>query len=194
MSSVSELLQVRGVSLPRPFLCRTAADWSSMMSEESSLVCQVDYEETRLICLRLAKDGHNRLWPQPLGEPPEILQPDETYTEQSLGQLLNIVKPTYAAKRVLGVILARSFLHLLGGPWILRSFCIDDISVFCRLDRDRPYPIFDKVFLSTNSGQPSDSASRPRNVFSVHPFPDYSCARNHPDRHRVRGRSDRAIP
>jgi nucleoside phosphorylase len=142
-----------------------------MMSEESSLVCQVDYEETRLICLRLAKDGHNRLWPQPLGEPPEILQPDETYTEQSLGQLLNIVKPTYAAKRVLGVILARSFLHLLGGPWILRSFCIDDISVFCRLDRDRPYPLFDKVFLSTNFGQPSDSASRPRNVFSVHPFP-----------------------
>jgi nucleoside phosphorylase len=125
------------------------------------------------MCLHLAKDDSNRLWPQPLGHPPEALQPDEQYVEQSLGDLLDIVKPTYAAKRVLGVVLARSFLHLLGGPWIPRSFCIDDISLFCHLKGDKPYPLFDKVFLSTNfaSVHRSDVESKQRSSFSVHPFP-----------------------
>ncbi|KAL4779145.1 hypothetical protein BJX76DRAFT_341587 [Aspergillus varians] len=151
--------------------CRVCLNSSSITRRSTTLVCQVDHEDTRLICLQLAKDENNKLWPQPLGQPPETLQPDETYTEQSLGQLLSIVKPTYAAKRVLGVILARSFLHLLGGPWIPRSFRIDDISVFCRLDGDRPLPLFDKVFLSTSFGQSQSSKIRPRNLFSVHPFP-----------------------
>ncbi|KAJ0421435.1 hypothetical protein BJY00DRAFT_108859 [Aspergillus carlsbadensis] len=153
--------------------CRVCLKCPSITGETQSLVCQVNHEDSRLMCLYLATDESNRLWPQPLGQPPEALQPDEQYVEQTLGNLLDIVKPTYAAKRVLGVILARSFLHLLGGPWIPRSFCIDDISLFCHLKGDKPYPLFDKVFLSTNFATTHRSGveSKQRSSFSVHPFP-----------------------
>ncbi|KAL2785821.1 hypothetical protein BJX66DRAFT_329025 [Aspergillus keveii] len=165
----SEIMQECRVCLR----CPAATDSCSVGSETTTLVCQVNHEDSRLMCLYLAKDESNRLWPQPLGQPPETLQPDEQYVEQTLGDLLDIVKPTYAAKRVLGVILARSFLHLLGGPWIPRSFCIDDISLFCHLKGDKPYPLFDKIFLSTNfaMGQRSGIESKQRSSFSVHPFP-----------------------
>ncbi|KAL5341979.1 hypothetical protein BJX70DRAFT_11584 [Aspergillus crustosus] len=153
--------------------CRVCLDSSrpSMRCEAPTLICQVDHEDSRLVCLHLAKDDENRLWPQPLANPPETLQPDKQYVEQTLGKLLAIVKPTYAAKRVLGVSLARSFLHLLGGPWIPRSFSINDISLFCRLDGDRPYPLFESVFLSTTFGSHTASQVKQRSSFSVHPFP-----------------------
>ncbi|KAL3447675.1 purine and uridine phosphorylase [Aspergillus insuetus] len=153
--------------------CRVCLDCPRTVGEASTLVCQVNHEDSRLMCLHLATDENNVLWPLPLGQPPEALQPDERYIEQSLGNLLDVVKPTYAAKRVLGVILARSFLHLLGGPWIPRSFCIDDISLFCHLKGDKPYPLFDKVFLSTNfaTAHSSGLESKQRSSFSVHPFP-----------------------
>ncbi|KAL2818530.1 hypothetical protein BDW59DRAFT_175150 [Aspergillus cavernicola] len=130
--------------------CRVCLHTCTVTDEESTLVCLVDHEDSRVVCLHLVKDENNRLWGQTLGQPPETLQPDEEYIEKSLRNLLDIVKPTYAAKRVLGVILARSILHLLNSPWIPQSFSIDDISLFCRLDNDRPYPFFSKVFLSTD--------------------------------------------
>ncbi|KAL2855690.1 purine and uridine phosphorylase [Aspergillus pseudodeflectus] len=153
--------------------CRVCLGSPCTVGETGTLVCQVNHEDSRLMCLQLAKDENNVLWPLPLGQPPEALQPDERYIEQSLGTLLDVVKPTYAAKRVLGVILARSFLHLLGGPWIPRSFCIDDISLFCHLKGDKPYPMFDRVFLSTNFATfpRSGVEAKQRSSFSVHPFP-----------------------
>ncbi|KAL5042125.1 hypothetical protein BDW71DRAFT_200853 [Aspergillus fruticulosus] len=151
--------------------CRVSLSSGRALEDSDTLVCQVNFEDSRFICLRLANDERNTLWPQPLGEPTETFQADDQYVEQSLRSLLSTVKPTYAAKRVLGVILARSFLHLLGGPWIPRSFCIDDISLFCRVDGERPYPFFDKVFLSTCFGPPSSAAPGQRRAFSVHPFP-----------------------
>ncbi|KAF9890252.1 hypothetical protein FE257_006164 [Aspergillus nanangensis] len=120
--------------------------------------------------------GYGKLRGQTLGEPLEVLQPGEKYKEQSLGDILDIVKPTYAAKRVLGVILLHSLLHLLEGPWINRSLSIDDISIFCRMDNEQPYPLFDKVFLSTSfkvdddDDQDSIKTTR-RSTYNVHPFP-----------------------
>ncbi|KAB8078900.1 hypothetical protein BDV29DRAFT_120263 [Aspergillus leporis] len=116
----------------------------------------------------------NQLWRQEkLVQPLEILQLDEDYIEKTLGELLKIVEPTYAAKRVLGVILARSILHLLEGPWINRSFCINDISLFCKAQDDQPYLSFSKIFLSTTSIT-GDSQYIPklgrRPAYSVHPF------------------------
>ncbi|KAL3477430.1 purine and uridine phosphorylase [Aspergillus californicus] len=151
--------------------CKVCLQSSGTTGETDTLLCQVSHEDSRLVCLHLAKDANNRLWPQSLGQPPETLHPDEQYIEQTLGNLLHVIKPTYAAKRVLGVILARSFLHLLGGPWIPRSFCIDDILLFCRVEADRPYPLFDKIFLSTTFGQSASSEAKQRSSFSVHPFP-----------------------
>ncbi|RDW64445.1 5'-methylthioadenosine/S-adenosylhomocysteine nucleosidase family protein [Aspergillus mulundensis] len=96
---------------------------------------------------------------------------DGECTEQSLGTLLATVKPTYAAKRVLGVILTRSVLHLLDGPWILQSFAIDDISLFCRLENERPYPLFNRLMVSTKFETGPPSPTRKRSEYSVHPFP-----------------------
>ncbi len=64
----------------------------------------------------------------------------------TLSQLLQAIEPTYAAKRVVDTVLARSVLLLLNGPWIERSLSLDDILVFCKMENDEPRPIFDKVF------------------------------------------------
>jgi Phosphorylase superfamily len=141
-------------------------------NETNTPVCLVDHDDS--VCLRLSKDEKNQLWDQRLGQPLETLQLDEQYVEKSLGKLLELVKPTYAAKRVLGVILVRSILHLLEGPWINQSLCIDDLSLFCKVQNDQPYPFFDKVFLSTafraDDAQCSPQEDRP-GAFRIHPFP-----------------------
>ncbi|KAL4884463.1 hypothetical protein BJY04DRAFT_215430 [Aspergillus karnatakaensis] len=131
--------------------CRVCVSESRMADNGQTVLCQVYNEDSRPVCLHLTRDENNRLWPQLLAHPPETVKPDQEYDEHSLGKLLQIVKPSYASKRVLGVIIARSFLHLLGGPWIPWSFCIDDISMFCRVEDHQMYPLFDK--------------------FNVHPFP-----------------------
>ncbi|KAH8692088.1 hypothetical protein BGW36DRAFT_304447 [Talaromyces proteolyticus] len=152
--------------------CRVYLHASGVGNNTNTLVCLVDHEISRAYCLQLSRDKHNQLWDQQLAQQLETLQPDEQYIEKSLGKLLQIVKPTYAAKRVLGVILARSMLHLLDGPWIRRSLNIDDISLYCKLQNDQPYPFFDKVFLSTSFKTADNNQQvEARNSYSVHPFP-----------------------
>jgi nucleoside phosphorylase len=145
-------------------------------SETNTPACLVDHNDSRAVCLRLTKDEKNQLWGHQslLALPVKTLQPDEQYVEKSLGKLLELVKPTYAAKRVLGVILVRSILHILEGPWVNQSLCIDDLSLFCKVQNDQPYPFFDKVFLSTtfkaNDAQCCSQAGQ-RGAYEVHPFP-----------------------
>ncbi|KAL4898870.1 hypothetical protein BDW74DRAFT_184294 [Aspergillus multicolor] len=143
----------------------------SSLHRESTMACLVDHEESRSVCLQLRRDEHDRLWGSDLGQPPEAIEPDVEYIEQSLGKLLHLVKPTYAAKRVLGVVLARSVLHLLDGPWIPRTFGIDDISLFCRLEKERPFPLFNKVFVSTRFEAGAAPPTSKTGGYSVHPFP-----------------------
>lgn len=146
-----------------------------MTDEMKTAACLVDHEDSRGVCLQLIKDEQNQLWDQEkLVQPLETLQPEEQYIEKSLGKLLEIVKPTYAAKRVLGLILARSILHLFGGPWISPSLCINDISLYCKVQNDQPYPFFDKIFISTvfkTRDSQHSPQSGPRSLYSVHPFP-----------------------
>ncbi|KAG2416774.1 hypothetical protein HFD88_007990 [Aspergillus terreus] len=154
--------------------CRVRLHSNGVTTETSTPVCLVDPADSRSVCLHLAMDENNKLWDQSLGDPLETFQPDEKYMELKLGKVLRMVKPTYAAKRVLGVILARSLVHLMEGPWVNRWLNIDDISIFCRIENQRPYPLFDKVFLSTpfktDDAQARDRTVR-RNPYSVHPFP-----------------------
>ncbi|GES60154.1 purine and uridine phosphorylase [Aspergillus terreus] len=148
------------------------ADYVSILT-----VCLVDPAESCSVCLHLVQDKNYKLWDQSLGGPLETLetfQPDEDYMELKLGKVLKMVRPTYAAKRVLGTILARSLLHLIEGPWVNRWLDIDDISIFCRIENQRPYPLFDKVFLSTvfkTDGAQGGDRTAQRNRYSVHPFP-----------------------
>ncbi|KAL4948630.1 hypothetical protein BDW69DRAFT_89322 [Aspergillus filifer] len=157
--------------------CRVGMHPISVANGTNTLACLVDSEDSKAVCLRLAIDDDNRLWGQRLGQPLEVLQLEDEHSERSLetlGNLLEIVKPTFAAKRVLGVILARSLLHLLEGPWIKWSLSINDISLLCTLKNNRPYPSFDKVFLSTifrvHDSQ-WNSQEGGRSPYSIHPFP-----------------------
>ncbi|CRG86142.1 hypothetical protein PISL3812_03145 [Talaromyces islandicus] len=137
--------------------------------ESHSIVCLIAYEDSRSVCLHLAVDDQNLLLDQQkLAQPLEVFMPEDDYVEHDLGQLLEHIRPTYAAKRVMGVILARAILHLFEGPWVSRSMSIGDIFVYCKMQNDQPYPLFDKVFVSTKFGGenlPKDSA------YNVHPFP-----------------------
>nr|XP_001388535.2 hypothetical protein ANI_1_2166014 [Aspergillus niger CBS 513.88] len=157
--------------------CRVRWLPTDVMIETNTLACLVDHEASKDVCLQLAKDDNNRLWGLELGQPLEVLQLAEECTGrslESLRKLLEIVKPTYAAKRVLGLTLARSLLHLLEGPWVSSYLSIDDIFIFCKVQNGYPYPLFDKVFLSTAfktiDSECGPQASR-RPPYSIHPFP-----------------------
>ncbi|KAL5364473.1 hypothetical protein BJX96DRAFT_178984 [Aspergillus floccosus] len=154
--------------------CRVCLHFNRVMTKTSTPVCLVDPATSCSVCLHLVKDENNKLWDQHLAGPLEIFQPGGRYMQLRLGKILKMVRPTYAAKRVLGVILARSLLYLLEGPWVKRSLDIDDIYIFCRIEDGRPYPVFDKVFLSTvfttDGAQGSDRTAR-RSPYNVHPFP-----------------------
>lgn len=95
----------------------------------------------------------------------------ERYVEMSLSELLTIVKPTYAAKRVIGVTLARSILHLFEGPWLSSCTSIDDVYVYCKVQNDRPFPLFDKVFIATQFGVCNDQRRQKSGTYKIHPFP-----------------------
>ncbi|PWY85556.1 purine and uridine phosphorylase [Aspergillus eucalypticola CBS 122712] len=150
---------------------------TNIVNNENTPACLVDHEASKDVCLQLTKDDNNRLWGLELGQPLEVLQLEEECAErslESLRKLLEIVKPTYAAKRVLGLVLTRSLLHLLEGPWVNSYLSIDDIFVFCKVQNGYPCPLFDRVFLSTAfkaiDSESSPQASR-RPPYSIHPFP-----------------------
>ncbi|KAJ5341807.1 hypothetical protein N7541_010931 [Penicillium brevicompactum] len=129
------------------------------------------HDQSRSVCLYLTTDGENRLWDkQRLARPLEVILEGESYIEMNLTELQAIIKPTYAAKRVMGVTLARCILHLFEGPWLSEGMSIDDIYVYCKVQNEQPYPQFDKVFIATKFGLDHDPSTQPRG-YKIHPFP-----------------------
>jgi nucleoside phosphorylase len=117
-------------------------------------------------------DGDNKLWnDHQSAQPLEVMMEGEIYVEMSLSELLTTVKPTYTAKRVMGVTLARCILHLFEGPWLQGCMSIDDIYVYCRIENDQPHPIFDKVFVATRFGKPGNEGGATTGTYKIHPFP-----------------------
>lgn len=140
--------------------------------EQGSPACLIMHDDqSRSVCLYLTTDGENQLWDkQRLARPLEVILEGESYIEMSLTELQAIIKPTYAAKRVMGVTLARCILHLFEGPWLNEGMSIDDIYVYCKVQNDQPYPQFDKVFIATKFGPDYNPGSQSRG-YKIHPFP-----------------------
>ncbi|CAG8218534.1 unnamed protein product [Penicillium olsonii] len=140
--------------------------------EQGSPACLIMHDDqSRGVCLYLTTDDEYQLWDkQRLARPLEVILAGEDYVEMSLTELQAIIKPTYAAKRVMGVTLARCILHLFEGPWLSGSMSIDDIYVYCKVQNSQPYPLFDKVFVATKFGPDDNKATQSRG-YKIHPFP-----------------------
>ncbi|KAJ5733769.1 hypothetical protein N7493_002555 [Penicillium malachiteum] len=152
--------------------CRVCVNRSSS-DDNAAPACLIDHDDqSRSVCLYLAMDGDNQLWNnQRSARPVEIMMAGELYVEMSLSKLLTIVKPTYSAKRVMGVTLARSILHLFEGPWLDGCMSIDDIYVYCKIENNQPYPVFDKVFVATRFENQSKKDLTSSGKYKIHPFP-----------------------
>ncbi|KAJ5116703.1 hypothetical protein N7456_001051 [Penicillium angulare] len=143
--------------------------------EGNDPICLAAHDDhSRSVCLHLGINSNNQLWDnQTSAQPLEIFMDGEEYVDMSLGQLLTAIKPTYAAKRVIGVTLARCMLHLLEGPWLKDSTSIDDVFVYCRTKNGELYPMFEKTFIAThfkhNRNQPTPESSNVN--YRIHPFP-----------------------
>jgi hypothetical protein len=124
----------------------------------------------------LGLDADGQLWEQEelsedlqLQVQPDVFSPVQ-YSELSLRQLFESIEPTYPAKLVLELILARALLHLFDSQWAGSDLSMESISVLCRIERQEPYPFFDKTFISTRFGRGMPSQRGRSNRFS-HPFP-----------------------
>ncbi|KAK9860158.1 hypothetical protein MYU51_010489 [Penicillium brevicompactum] len=150
--------------------CRVCV--SDYGNEQGSPACLIMHDDqSRSVCLYLTTDGENRLRDRErLARPLEVILEGEIYIEMSLTKLQSLIKPTYAAKRVMGVTLARCILHLFEGPWLSECMSIDDIYVFCKVQNEQPYPQFDKVFIATKFGPNDDPGTQSRG-YKIHPFP-----------------------
>lgn len=117
-------------------------------------------------------DADNKLWnDHQSAQPLEVMMEGELYVEMSLSELLTTVKPTYTAKRVMGVTLARCILHLFEGPWLQGCMSINDIFVYCRIENGQPHPIFDKVFVATKFGKTGNEGDTAAGTYKIHPYP-----------------------
>ncbi|KAK1147912.1 hypothetical protein N8T08_000428 [Aspergillus melleus] len=145
---------------------------NSAALETHTPACLTSHEDSHPFCLHFTVDGESQLWDQQqLVRPLEVFHPEHDYVGQDLRDLFSSFRPAYTTKRVLGVILARTVLHLFEGPWMNSHMSIEDFAIFCRRDNGETDPSFDKLFLSTKfqSGQNANTPSR--RGYSVHPFP-----------------------
>lgn len=134
------------------------------------------YDDWQDYCLYLGSDNAGQLWAYP-SEALDLqlkiqtdLQSETEYKLLSLEDLFSSLEPTYAAKRVMDMIPARSLLLLLDGPWATPCLSLQNISVFCKIENDAPQPQFDKIFISTRFGHEIDPQSLRRQRLP-HPFP-----------------------
>ena len=98
--------------------------------------------------------------------------PDTKVQEITLSELLETVKLSIEAKRVIGLVLARTVLHLLGSKWVISPESLDNVSFyFTETDKDgKPLFHFDRPFMSTKFQVPSDATSESSDDLSNSPF------------------------
>ena len=69
--------------------------------------------------------------------------------EMTLREMIDKVSLTVCARRVIGLILARAILHLLGSHWVYQPISTENITFYYALVNNRPQFHFDKVFIET---------------------------------------------
>ncbi|KAH8679417.1 hypothetical protein BGZ61DRAFT_457149 [Ilyonectria robusta] len=144
--------------------------------DDEEAACLLIYDDWQDYCLYLGSDNTGQLWAYP-SEALDVqlkiqtdLQSEAEFKLLSLEDLFHSLEPTYAAKRVMDMILARSLLLLLDGPWVTPCLSLQNVSVFCRIENGTPQPQFDKIFISTRFGHDIDPQSL-RKQRLPHPFP-----------------------
>ncbi|KAL7968720.1 hypothetical protein HDV63DRAFT_411366 [Trichoderma sp. SZMC 28014] len=146
----------------------------SQASKQS--ICSIAYDDWHDYCLYLALDDHDRLWAYPEGVLKSQLQIEGDVGDEfmllSLEDLFKCLEPTYAAKRVIDLIVARSLLLLLDGPWMAHYISLQNISVFCKMENGSPRPRFDKIFISTRFENGAGCRWQSLPKLLPHPFPE----------------------
>lgn len=118
---------------------------------QTNAVCQTKYSETQGLCLNLRITRGEGLLLHRKG-PADLLSSDSIsrVQEMTLIKLLTTVKLSIEAKRVIGLVLARTVLHLLGGKWIISPESLDNVSFYFTPDEDgKPILYFDQAFMPT---------------------------------------------
>ncbi|KAL1882257.1 hypothetical protein Daus18300_000743 [Diaporthe australafricana] len=151
--------------------------------QSDTLICEIPFEDTQEGCLPFLFNAERQLW----DEDDELLLRNQLlsvnvdacadYELVPLRTLLKASKPTFEAKRIIEVILARSLLILIKGSWMGLQHCLslDNIYVFCQVQNVHPQsvaPCFTEVFVSNLFGPHTQSSTNPKPIgrFS-HPFP-----------------------
>ncbi|KAH7139510.1 hypothetical protein B0J11DRAFT_575419 [Dendryphion nanum] len=135
-------------------------------------LCLLLCDEIRDSCLDLCLDSAEHLYDRENDDEPEfhVESDDSKYELVNLEALMVAIVPTYAAKRVVQLIVARSLLLLLDGPWVGRVLSMKDIYIFCSMSDGIPRPVFDQIFISTRFGL-CVNHEVPRSIRCQHPFP-----------------------
>lgn len=111
--------------------------------------CLTDHAMIRKFCLSFGVSRDRKLWISNRQHATILTEPE--MQEISLRDLLARFSLTICAKRVIGLILCRALLHLLGGKWAVSEalMTLDRISLYYTMVEDKVHVFFDKVLLST---------------------------------------------
>ena len=139
-------------------------------------MCLLRYEHIPYLCLPLVVDVSDRLLWDEDTYPPDLQllsssdRPNANYKLFTIRDFLAHVELGPSAKRYIQIILARSFLPLLEGPWVGQSLTSQDVFVLCALEDGGTFPLFDKLFVSTHFKLSSGSGQK-KPLRASHPIP-----------------------
>jgi hypothetical protein len=146
----------------RSSLCAKATDRALCLTVHSSM---------RSYCLNLAMTRTMELWIRKKQSATLFeSHPISNFREMTLHELLGTVTLTICARRVIGLVLSRAALHLLGGKWVSSPLSLDNIILYYTIVDERPLFYFDKIFVSTRFSNPDLGSIRSYDDVPVSPL------------------------
>ncbi|KAL6872221.1 subtilisin-like protein [Trichoderma longibrachiatum] len=130
--------------------------------EDKQTTCLTRHEDWQDYCLYLSleKSGQLLAWPSRSFDVQlqwhNNLCDTVEFRLVTLETLLQCLSPKYDARTCVELVLARSLLLLLHGPWVESHLHLQNVSVFCKIENGVVMPELDKLFLSTRFGSAID--------------------------------------
>ena len=124
-------------------------------------------------CLCLVIDDTDKLWDDDSEHLNlRLLAPDlpKHYRCElrTLRDILPTLRMNYMRTRYLQLLLARTLLPLVAGPWMENHLAVYDVSIVCIIDGDQCHPQLNNLFLPSRFG---DFGNRTQRSRYSHPFP-----------------------
>ncbi|KIW24548.1 uncharacterized protein PV07_10257 [Cladophialophora immunda] len=134
-------------------------------------MCLTVHSSMRDYCLNLAMTDTTGLWIR-WKQSPTLFESHSISRcrEMTLRELLGTVTLTICARRVIGLVLARAALHLLGGKWASSPLSLDNIILYHTIVDGRPLFYFDKIFVSTRFSEPGPGSTQSYDDVPVSPL------------------------